>query len=119
MKKSIYFALAVASLALFACNSKPANSEEQEEEQVETTLEQAEEFVDILKKNTSLYYNIDGKKATLHTIMSLYDKSSPSNVQRYKGLGEMDASELAESTLLVYCIEYVFLVPPSGQPVKI
>lgn len=46
MKKSIYFALAVASLALFACNSKPANSEEQAEEQVETTLEQAEEFVE-------------------------------------------------------------------------
>lgn len=46
MKKSIYFALAVASLALFACNSKPANSEEKAEEQVETTLEQAEEFVE-------------------------------------------------------------------------
>lgn len=46
MKKSIYFALAVASLALFACNSKPANSEEQAEEQVEITLEQAEEFAE-------------------------------------------------------------------------
>ena len=46
MKKSIYFVLALASLALVACNSKPANSEEQAEEQVETTLEQAEEFVE-------------------------------------------------------------------------
>ena len=34
MKKSIYLALAVTSLALFACNSKPAESEQQSEEQV-------------------------------------------------------------------------------------
>ena len=55
--------------------------------------------LDILKKNENLYYNIDGKKSTIHTIMKLYDKSTPSNVQRYKGLGEMDYQELAESTL--------------------
>ena len=35
MKKSIYLALAVTSLALFACNSKPAESEQQSEEQIE------------------------------------------------------------------------------------
>lgn len=34
MKKSIYLALAVTSLALFACNSKPAESDQQSEEQV-------------------------------------------------------------------------------------
>lgn len=56
--------------------------------------------IDILKKNTRLYYNIDKKQSTIHTVMSLYDKSTPSNVQRYKGLGEMDDNELAESTLL-------------------
>ena len=46
MKKSIYFALAALTLALFACTSKPAESDQQSEEQVETTLEQAEEFVE-------------------------------------------------------------------------
>lgn len=35
MKKSIYLALAVTSLALFACNFKPAESEQQSEEQIE------------------------------------------------------------------------------------
>ena len=42
MKKSICFALAVASLALFACTSKPAESEQQAEQQVEQT-EQVEQ----------------------------------------------------------------------------
>lgn len=42
MKKSICFALAVAALALFACTSKPAESEQQAEQQVEQT-EQVEQ----------------------------------------------------------------------------
>ena len=46
MKKLHNLALAAITLALFACNSKPAESDQQSEEQVETTLEQAEEFVE-------------------------------------------------------------------------
>lgn len=46
MKKSFFFALAVTSMALVACTSKPAESDQQSEEQVETTLEQTEEFVE-------------------------------------------------------------------------
>ena len=42
MKKSIYLALAVTSLALFACNSKPAESEQQSEEQIEQVAPAAE-----------------------------------------------------------------------------
>ena len=54
---------------------------------------------DIIDKNDSLYYKIDNKKLSLYQIMSLYEESTPSNIQRYKGLGEMDENELAESTL--------------------
>ena len=42
MKKSIYLALTVTSLALFACNSKPAESEQQSEEQIEQVAPAAE-----------------------------------------------------------------------------
>jgi len=44
MKKSIYLALAAVTLALFACNSKPADSEQASEQQesVETIVEEPE-----------------------------------------------------------------------------
>ena len=49
MKKSFYLALAAVTMTLFACNSKPATSDQQAEEQaeqVETVLEETEEFVE-------------------------------------------------------------------------
>jgi DNA gyrase/topoisomerase IV subunit B len=56
-------------------------------------------ILNIMESNTNLLYKINNKIVTIHDIMTLYDKSMPKNVQRYKGLGEMDTHELAESTL--------------------
>lgn len=55
--------------------------------------------LDIMSSNISLKYLINGEIKTIYQIMQLYAKSTPKNIQRYKGLGEMDKEELAESTL--------------------
>lgn len=54
----------------------------------------------IMRHNDSFYYKIDGTPMSLYDIMKLYDKVSPTGLQRYKGLGEMPKEDLAESTLL-------------------
>lgn len=55
--------------------------------------------LDIMYSNDALKYLINGKINTIYQIMQLYNKATPTNIQRYKGLGEMDKEELAESTL--------------------
>lgn len=54
---------------------------------------------DIIKKNQSTYYIMDGKEASLYEIMKVYEKCKPSSMQRYKGLGEMDPDEISDSTM--------------------
>lgn len=56
-------------------------------------------ILNLINDNEHLYYLINGQKKSLYEIMKIYDSVSPSSVQRYKGLGEMDKEELAESTL--------------------
>ena len=45
-----------------------------------------------------LYY-LNGKPATLYDVMMAFERFRPSNIQRYKGLGEMPAADLRVSTI--------------------
>lgn len=65
----------------------------------DTFIKDCQMVLKILESNDSFHYKVNGEKTSIYGIMSLYDKCEPSSVQRYKGLGEMDAEELAESTL--------------------
>lgn len=56
-------------------------------------------IIDILKSNVSCRYTMDKKEASIYDIMSTYKSTEPAKVQRYKGLGEMDFRNLAESAL--------------------
>jgi len=58
-----------------------------------------ENVIKILEANNHLYYLIDGDKKSLYEIMNLYEKSTPSGIKRYKGLGEMSKEQMAESSL--------------------
>lgn len=56
-------------------------------------------ILNIIKENDNLYYLINGQVKSIYEIMKIYESTMPNSVQRYKGLGEMDEDELAESTL--------------------
>lgn len=50
--------------------------------------------------NSEESYIINGQKMGLYQTMTTFNKYRPNNIKRFKGLGEMDAEELADSTLL-------------------
>ena len=56
-------------------------------------------IIDLIERSDKYYY-INGKKSSLYQLMYTFEQYQPSNVSRYKGLGEMPPKLLGESTIL-------------------
>lgn len=59
----------------------------------------AKVVLDNIAKNDIMAYKINNSVMSIYEMMKLFDKSAPSSIQRYKGLGEMDGKRLFDSTL--------------------
>lgn len=62
-------------------------------------LNECKPLIDIIRKNISFEYGLNGKPATIYDIMNAFNSSKPNGIRRYKGLGEMKTEQLRESTM--------------------
>ena len=65
----------------------------------DTLIEDCRNIIYIMNKNPVLTYKLNGEVVSLYGLMNTFDKSVPKNIERYKGLGEMDGPRLEESTV--------------------
>lgn len=59
-----------------------------------TIITDCKPLIDIMRKNISCTYVLNGQPATIYDIMTSFNKSRPAGVERFKGLGEMKADKL-------------------------
>ncbi len=57
------------------------------------------EILRIMDKNKDLVYKLNGNIVSLYGLMNEFDSKAPKNIERYKGLGEMDGPRFFESTI--------------------
>lgn len=62
-------------------------------------IKDCESVIAYLKVET-IFYKLNGIEVSLYTLMKAFEASTPKGFTRYKGLGEQNADQLAESTLL-------------------
>ena len=63
-------------------------------------INDCKDAIKAIRNNDHTIFKLNGSNASLYDIMNAYESISPSNVSRFKGLGEMDADELGDSTIL-------------------
>ena len=65
----------------------------------ERFFEEIKAIKEIINKNQFTSYKLNGNIVSLYQLMSTFNTYKPTGVERYKGLGEMDADQLKDSTL--------------------
>lgn len=62
-------------------------------------MKDCSDIIEILNKNKDLVYKLDSVPCSIYEIMNTFEKETPKNIERYKGLGEMNGKKLFASTM--------------------